>query len=133
MATVTPTVGKGWCSFELTGQADHAAGQSIGDIINPEGEAIIITRCVVYGITNSTDACNLTIGSGATVLAAHDAHDIFDAAAQAASAGTAVVGHAIGDPADTLAVVPAGSYIVACTSASSVGYTGRCHLEYIHA
>jgi len=132
MGLVQPTVGKGWLSFELTGQADHAAGESVGHILNPEGGSIIVTRCVVYGITNSTGAANLTIGVGATVAAAHDDATIFAAAAQAASAGTAVEGLAHGDPADALPVVTAGQYIVACTSATSVGYTGRVHLEYIH-
>lgn len=132
MGLATPVCGKGSFCFPLVGQADHAAGASVGHVVNPEGAAIIITRCVVYGITNSTGACNLTIGPGATVVAAHDVATIFAAAAQAASAGTAVVGNANGDPADALVVLGATEYIVACTSATSVGYTGLCYIEYLH-
>lgn len=132
MGLVTPRVGPGWLEFDVTGQADHAAGASLAHFVNPEGAPIIITRSVLYGITNSTGAANITVGQGTTVTNAHDDATIFAAAAQAASAGTAVQGLANGDPADALPVVPAGSYIVACGSASTAGYTGICHIEYIH-
>ena len=133
MALVQPTTERGGCSWALTGQAGHGAtaAGSVGCIVNPEGVAIAITKCVVHGITNSTAACNLTIGYAATAILAHDTHEIFDAAAQAASAGTAVIGHACGTAADALAVVPAGYTIAAFCSDSSAGYTGRAYIEYV--
>ena len=131
MGLVTPTTEHGYCSFALTGQVDHAAGASVGHILNPEGVAIIITKCIVYTAANSTGAANLAIGYAATATLAHDTHELFDAAALAAAVGTAIVGHATGDPADSLAVVPATNYIVACTSADSSGFTGRAYIEYV--
>lgn len=133
MALVTHTTEKGWCSFLLTGQAAHSADAagSLGYIVNPEGCPIIITRCVAYAITNSTGAANLTIGSATTIAGAHDVANIFAAAAQAASIGTAVQGLANGDPADALPVVAAGSVIAAFASASTVGYTGIAYIEYV--
>jgi hypothetical protein len=133
MALVTHTTKRGALSFELTGQTSHAAtaAGTVGYIQNPEGVPIIITDCVVYGKTNSTGACNLTIGHATTVVGGHDTTQLFAAAAQAASAGTAVTGFANGDAADALPVVPADSYICAWCSADSSGYTGTAYIEYV--
>jgi hypothetical protein len=134
MALATAVHGKGWLSFPVTGQAAHdaTAAGSLGYVVNPEGAAVIITRCVLYGITNSTGAANITVGTAATAVAAHDVANIFAAAAQAASAGTAVQGLACGDPADALVVLAADGVIAAFGSATTVGYTGRCYVEYVH-
>ena len=125
--------GKGSLAFALTGQLAHSADAAgtVGYIQNPEDTAIIVTNCVCYGITNSTGAANLTVGHATTVAGAHDTTQLFAAAAQAASAGTAVTGFANGDAADALPVVPADSYICAFASASTVGYTGVCYIEYV--
>ena len=133
MALVAHTHEHGWCSFPLAGHAAHSADAagSVGYIVNPESCSIIVTRCVVYGVTNSTGAANLTIGSATTIVGAHDVANIFAAAAQAASAGTAVQGLANGDPADSLPVVAADSVIAAFCSADSAGYTGRAYVEYV--
>ena len=134
MAEVTPTTGKGWLSFAVTGQLSHAAtaAGSLGHFTNPEDVPIIITRCVFYATTSSTGACNLTVGSAASVIAAHDVANIFAAAAMAAAVGTAQEGLANGDPADALPVVAATDVIAAFASADSSGLTGVCHIEYIH-
>jgi hypothetical protein len=133
MALATLLHGKGSLAFALTGQAAHSADAAgtVGYIQNPEDCAIIVTNCVCYGITNSTGAANLTVGNAATVAGAHDRTDLFAAAAQAASAGTAVTGFANGDAADALPVVPADDYICAFGSASTAGYTGVCYIEYV--
>lgn len=133
MALVAHTTEKGRCSFPLTGQVAHTADAagSVGYIVNPEGVPIAITSSIVYGITNSTGAANLTIGSATTIAGAHDVANIFAAAAQAASIGTAIQGLANGDPADALPVVAAGSVIAAFCSADSAGYTGRAYIEYV--
>lgn len=120
-------------SLDVVGALDHAAGTALASCLNPEGEALIITKAVLYGITNSTGVANITVGQGATVTAGHDSATIFTAAAQAASAGTAVVGHNAANAKDALPVLGATEYIVVCGSASTVGYTGRLHIEYIHA
>lgn len=133
MALAKVTTGKGALTFALTGQLAHTADAAgtVGYIQNPEDAAIIITSCVVYGITNSAGAANLTVGHATTVVGAHDTTHLFAAAAQGASAGTAVTGLANGDAADALPVVPADSYICAFGSASTVGYTGVCYIEYL--
>ena len=131
MALAEHTHEYGWCSFPIVGAADHAAGKSVGHIVNPEGVPIAITRCVVAVQENSTGAANLTIGSGASVLAAHDGAGIFAAAAMAAAKDTAVVGLSMGDAADALPIVGSGEYIVACTSADSSGLEARAYIEYI--
>ena len=133
MSEATPIPGTGALTIALTGAAGHAAGSSIGYIVNPEGVPIVITDAVVESTTSSTGVANLTVGYGATVTAAHDASEIVAAMALAAAAGTAVQGYDHADAKDALAVVPADYYIVACTSASSAGYTGFLHLKYIRA
>jgi hypothetical protein len=129
----TPLTGKGVMCLPVTGALGHAAGTALASIQNPEGVPIIVTRTVLYGITNSTGAANITVGQGASVTAGHDSSTLFTAAAQAASAGTAVVGHDAADAKDALPVVDSSEYIVVCGSASTVGYTGRVHIEYIRA
>ena len=133
MALVTPTHTRGGCSFEITGQVGHGAtaAGSVGCIENPEDCTIIITNCVAYISANSTAGCNLTVGHAATAVAAHDGHDIFDAAAMAAAVGTAVVGEDYGDPADSLPVVAEDEVIAAFCSADSSGLAGIVYLEYV--
>ena len=133
MALVNPTHERGYCSFSIVGQANHAAGQSVGHIVNPEGVPIVITNCFVYVATNSAGAANLTIGSAANVTAAHDLAGLFAAAAMAAAAGTAINGFANGDAADAFPVLAAGDVIVACTSADSTGLTATAYIEYVRA
>lgn len=133
MALATHTHGKGMLSFPITGQTSHAAGDSgtVGHIVNPEDGTIVVTKCFAYISANSTGACNLTVGVGATTTAAHDRTDLFAAAAMAAAAGTAVVGFADGDPADSLPVIDDGEYIAAYCSADSSGLAGRVYIEYV--
>ena len=131
MALVNPTHERGYCSFAITGQLTHAAGDSVGHIVNPEGVPIVITNCFVYVATNSAGVANLTIGSAATVLAGHDLVNLLPATAMAAAAGTAVKGFANGDPADALPVLAAGDFIVACGSADTTGLTATAYIEYV--
>jgi hypothetical protein len=131
MGAESNILGRGALCIALTGQADHAAGESIGHIQNPEGVSIIITDAVVYCITNSTGAANITVGYAATVTAGHNTATIVAAAALAAAAGTAIQGYDHADAGDTMVVVPADYYIVATTSASSAGFTGYLFLNYI--
>jgi hypothetical protein len=131
MALVNPTHERGYCSFPIVGQVNHAAGESVGHIVNPEGVPIIITNCFVYVSANSAGAANLTGGIAASVTAAHDRADVFAAAAMAAAAGTAINGFANGDPADSLPVLAATGVIAFCTSADSSGLAARAYIEYV--
>jgi hypothetical protein len=134
MALVTPYTGKGWFSFPLVGQVAHGndVAGSIGAVLNPEGAAIIITRCVVYHITSSTGAANLTMSNAATVAAGHDATALFAAHAIDGSVGSANNGYNCGDASDPLVVVGATEYISAFASGDSTGYTGTAYFEYVH-
>jgi len=135
MALVEHTHDKGWLSFEIEGKVAHSADAAgcLAYIQNPEGFPIIITACVVYGVTNSNGACNLTIGHAPTVVGAHDTTQLFAAAAQADSHGTAITGIANGDVADSLPVVPTDSYICAFASADSTGLEAIAYIEYVRA
>lgn len=135
MALVKPTTTRGGCSFAITGQAAHTADAAgtLGYFQNPEDVAIIIKSCFVHVLTNSTGAANLTIGHATTVAGAHDATELFAAAAMAAAEGTAVTGFANGDAADALPIVPADSYIAAFGSADTSGLTAIAYIEYVRA
>jgi hypothetical protein len=135
MAEVTPTISRGGLSFEITGQVSHAAtaAGSLAYFQNPEDCPIVIKSCMVYGVTNSTSACNLTIGHATTVIGGHDTAQLFAAAAQADSHGTAVTGFANGDAADSLPVVPTDSYICAWASADSSGLEAIAYIDYVRA
>ena len=127
-----PRTGDGWMTVDLTGVAAHAGGE-LCNLLNPEGHALIITRAVLYTTHVSTGACGLNVGIGTT--AEHDQTEICsNVDIVAHTAGTASNLFACGDPADLLPVWGAVEYLVANGhGASSAGYTGRLHVEYIHA
>jgi hypothetical protein len=131
MAEATPIYGRGALCIALTGAADHAAGKSIGYILNPEDVPIIILDAVVYSTVNSTGAANITVGHAATVLAGHDTATLVASAALAAAAGTAIQGWDHADAGDSMPVVTATEYIVACTDADSSGYEGYLLVNYV--
>jgi len=133
MALVSHTSTRGGLSFAITGQTSHAAtaAGSVGYVVNPEDCAIIVTNCIAYISASSTGACNLTVGTATTIAGAHDTHTLFDAAAMAAAAGTAIVGEDYGDPADSLPVIAADSVIAAFCSADSSGLAGIVYVEYV--
>ena len=135
MAIVTPSISRGTCSFAITGQTSHAAtaAGSLGYFQNPEDVSIIVKSCVVHVLTNSTGVANLTIGHATTVVGTHDTTQLFAAAAMAAAAATAVTGFANGDPADSLPIVPANSFIAAFGSADTTGLTAIAYIEYVRA
>ena len=132
---LVPTHEYGWLSFAVTGQVAHSADAAgcIGYIKNPEECPIIVTQCFSYCLVKSAGACNLTVGVATTVAGAHDATELFAAAAQGAAQGTAVVGHDVGDIADTLPVVAEGSYICAFASGDSSGLSARVYIHYVRA
>jgi len=129
--TITVTQGKGWATVDLVGVLAHTGGD-IANVLNPEGEPLIITRVVVYSTHVSDGAANLNVGVGTT--AEHDQTELVSALdVVALTAGTAVNGYACGDAADALVIWPTSGYVVVNASASTVGFTGRLHIEYIHA
>lgn len=135
MPIATPFVGKGYLVIPITGQVAHSndAAGSIGYILNPEGVAIVIDKCVVYVATQSSGACNLTIGVAADVATAHDRTDLFPATAMGAATGKVYNGipyHAAGDEL-TAMICPQPGVIAAFASASSAGLVARAIIHYI--
>jgi hypothetical protein len=123
--------GKGWLTVDLTGCTAHTGGD-IANVLNPEGEALIITRAVVYSTHASTGAANLNAGIGTT--SEHDQTELVSALdIVALTALTAKNGFACGDAADALPIWGAAEYLVVNASADSSGFTGRLHVEYVHA
>ena len=62
---------RGWFKVTLTG-AVSAANAGLGQIANPEGVLLGITRAFIYARTGSTGAANLDIGIGASGAKATD-------------------------------------------------------------
>jgi len=133
MPAVTPVISRGGLSFPITGQTSHAntVAGALAVFKNPEDCPIIIKSCFAYITANSTGACNLTVGHATTAIGAHDTTQLFTAAAMAAAADTAVTGIANGDVADSLPIVPDGSYIGAWASADSSGLAGVVYIDYV--
>lgn len=62
---------RGWFKVTLTG-AVSAANAGLGQIANPEGVLLGITRAFIFARTGSTGAANLDIGIGASGAKATD-------------------------------------------------------------
>jgi hypothetical protein len=122
--------GTGAMCIELTGAAGHAGGE-VCNVLNPEGEDLIITRAVVYSTHVSTGACSLDVGIGTT--AEHDQSELYSSLdIVALTAGTAKNGFACGDAADSLPIWGHDQYVVATgVGASSAGFTGYLFLDYL--
>jgi hypothetical protein len=132
MATTDIIWGKGWLCLELTGAAGHAGGE-VCNVLNPEGEDLIITRAVVYSTHVSTGACTLDIGIGTD--AQHDQTELYNGLdIGAMTAYTAKNCFACGDAADACVIWAHDAYLVATgVAASSAGFTGLLYVEYLHS
>ncbi len=62
---------RGWFMVTLTG-ANAAGNAGLGQVANPEGVLLGITRAFIYARTGSTGAANLDIGIGASGAKAAD-------------------------------------------------------------
>jgi hypothetical protein len=130
MADTTVVYGKGSMCIPLTGAVAHTGGE-VCNVLNPEGEDLIITRAVVYSTHASTGACNLDVGVGTT--AEHNQTELVSALdIVALTALTAKNGFACGDAADALVIWDADEYVTACGTGDSSGFTGYLFLEYLH-
>ena len=130
-AATSGRTGKGKFSVDLVGVAAHTGGD-IANVLNPENEDLIITQCMLYSTHASTGAANLNVGIGTDKE--HDQTELFSALdAAAAAAGSAYNGYASAAAKGALVVWPAGQYLLVNASADTSGFTGRLHVEYIHA
>lgn len=131
MASTTSHTGKSGMTIDLTGCAAHTGGD-IANVLNPEGEDLIITSCVLYSTHASTGAANLNAGIGTDKE--HDQTELFNALdAVAAAAGNAYNGYASAAAKGALVVWPAAQYLLVNASADTSGFTGRIHVKYVHA
>lgn len=122
--------GRGALCIELTGAVAHAGGE-VANVLNPEGEDLIITRAVLYSTHVSTAAANLYAGVGVSKV--HNATTLVNAVdIVALTAGTAKNGFANGDAADSLVIWDSDEYISVTGSADSSGFAGYLFVEYLH-
>lgn len=128
MSTATTDKGS-WLSIPLVARAN--AG-TLGSIVNPEGEILIITRAVLYIDTDTSDA-GTTLNVGVGAASTTDNNALHAAIAIDGSAGTAYQGYDAADAGDTLVMWPVGQYVTTTSSAAATAFVGRLDIEYIHA
>lgn len=132
MAVTTYTPGRGWLAIDFVG-VTATTGGAIASVLNPEGQALIVTNAVVYLSANSTGAANLTIGIGAS--ATTDYNDMVTATAMAAAAGKVYTAAAISASIATEITAPgvwgASEYVNITGSASTAGLAGTLYIEYL--
>ncbi len=115
---------KGKLEIDITGVASAANG-GIGEIANPEGATVVITRAFLYFVTGSTGAANLDIGVGASGAKASDIVSAMDVI-EATVGGKAIYGPAA-QAAETevpTALWTAGTYLTFTGSATTVAAKG---------
>jgi hypothetical protein len=111
----------------VTGVAATTGG-AMGSWVPPEGGPIIITNMVLYCLTNSTGAANVSAGVAAN--ATTSAASLINAQALAASANTAIFS-GTGTSA-TVGSILTGSQAVTFTgSATTAGFTGKAYIFYV--
>lgn len=129
-AVVKTDEGRGMLRILLTGAASTAAA-GLGSIANPEGVALVITRCFIYYRTGSTGAANLSIGVTTAAASATDvanAQDVIQA-----TVGGKVIHEGAVQVAKTenpTAIWTATKYLTFTGSASTVGLDADVYVEY---
>ena len=131
VALATVVDQKGWLVIDLTGAAS-AANAGLGEIANPEGVLLGITRAFLYFTTGSTGAANLDIGIGASGAKASDivgAMDVIEA-----TVGEKFIFGPAAQAAETespTAKWASTTYLTFTGSASTAGLAAKLYLEYI--
>ena len=132
MTVALNTEGKGAMSIAITGVAS-TANAGIGQIANPEGVSLLITRATLYCATESTGAAAVSIGVTTTGAAATDIINALDF--NGLTEGGFYNGFAMQNTAKTAITAPeewtTSKYITFTGSATSVGFTGALYVEYI--
>lgn len=122
---------KGWLEITLTGAASTANG-GLGEIANPEGCTLAITRTFLYFVTGSTGAANLDVGIGATTTKCTDIVSTFDVI-EATVGGKVFYGPAaqVAETECPTALWTSTTYLSFTGSATTVGLAGTLYVEYI--
>ncbi len=124
---------KGMLEIEITGVAS-AANAGMGEVLNPEGVTLVITRALLVFDTGSTGAANLDIGVGASGAKTTDIVSTFDMI-EATVGGKAFYGPAaqVAETEVPTALWTPTKYINFTGSATSVGLAAKLLVEYLRA
>ena len=122
---------KGWLEIDITGAAS-ATNAGLGEIANPEGCTLGITRAFLYFATGSTGAANLDIGIGASGAKCTDIVAAMDVI-QATVGGKFIYGPAaqVAKTEGTTAKWTSTTYLTFTGSATTVGLAAKLYVEYI--
>jgi hypothetical protein len=122
---------KGWLEIDITGVAS-TANAGIGEIANPEGTTVGITRAFLYFTTGSTGAANLDIGVGASGAKASDIISAMSVI-EADVGGELNYGPAaqVAETECPTALWTSSTYLTFTGSATTVGLAAQLFVEYI--
>jgi len=122
---------KGMLEIDITGVAS-AANAGVGEIANPEGCTVAITRAFLQFTTGSTGAANLDIGVGASGAKTSDIISAMDVI-EATVGGKVIYGPAaqVAETECPTAKWTSTTYITFTGSATTVGLAGKLFVEYI--
>lgn len=129
--STTLTDGRGYFKITLTGAAS-TANAGLGEVANPEGVTLGITRVFAYFRTGSTGAANLSAGIGASGASASDVCSTMDVV-QATVGGKLLYLPAAqaGETQSPTALWTTSTYLTFTGSASTAGLDADVYVEYI--
>ena len=128
--TVTAQTG-GFMKIKLTG-AVSAANAGLGQVANPEGVNLAITRAFIYARTGSTGAANLDIGIGASGAKASDVCSAMDMIEATIGGDVTYLPAAQAAETDSpTAIWTPTTYLTFTGSADSTGLDADVYVEYI--
>lgn len=122
---------KGWLEIDITGAAS-TANAGLGEIANPEGCTLGITRAFLYFTTGSTGAANLDIGVGASGAKASDIISAMSVV-EADVGGELIFGPAaqVAETESPTALWTSTTYLTFTGSATTAGLSAKLYIEYI--
>ena len=122
---------RGWFKVTLTGTAS-TANAGLGEVANPEGVVLGITRAFIYARTGSTGAANLDIGIGASGAKASDICSAMDVV-EATIGGKLFFLPAVqaAETESPTALWASTTYLTFTGSASTAGLDADVYIEYI--
>ena len=122
---------KGMLCIRITGAAS-AANAGLGEILNPEGVPVVITRAFLHFRTGSTGAANLDIGVGASGAKCTDIVSAMDVI-QATVGGKVTYGPAaqVAETEVPTAIWDEDEYLTFTGSATTAGLDADLYVEYL--
>lgn len=122
---------KGWLEIDLTG-GTSVANAGLGEIANPEGCTLGITRVFAYFATGSTGAANLDAGIAASGAKGTDVCSAMDVV-QATVGGKLVHLPAVqvAETENPTAKWTSTTYLTFTGSADTTGLSAKVYVEYI--